>query len=276
MRNRNRRRRPDRGAGALINIARRFVAENMLQTSAALAFTTLLSLVPAVALLLAVADVVPLLHRLLAGLASVVREVLLPSGNATAIGSSIGRFSQRAQQLTTVGIAFLGVTAFMLMHTIERTLNHVWRVEPRPFLKRVRLYVLAILVWPFVLAAVASVILFAVTASLGFFDESVAARRVILKGISLVLLGGFFSLLYFAVPNAPVARRGALLGGVFASLAFAGMQRIFEMFLVSSALFKSVYGAFAALPVFLVWLHLSWAVILLGALIAATVRPPSG
>ena len=54
------------------------------------------------------------------------------------------------------------------------------------------------------------------------------------------------------------------------------MQRIFEMFLVSSALFKSVYGAFAALPVFLVWLHISWAVILLGALIAATVRPPPG
>jgi membrane protein len=274
MRNRTRRRRPDPWAGPLLNIPRRFVAENLLQTSAALAFTTLLSLVPAVALLLAVADVVPLLHRLLTGLASVVREVLLPSGNATAIGGSIGRFSQRAQQLTTLGIAFLGVTAFMLMHTIERTLNHVWRVAPRPFLKRVRLYVLAILVWPFVLAAVASVILFAVTASLGFFDESVAARRVILKGISLVLLGGFFSLLYFAVPNAPVARRGALLGGTFASLAFAGMQRIFETFLVSSALFKSVYGAFAALPVFLVWLHLSWAVILLGALIAATVRPP--
>ena len=260
----------------LLNIARRFVAENMLQTSAALAFTTLLSLVPAVALLLAVADVVPLLNRLLADLASVVREVLLPSGSATAIGSNIGRFSQRAQHLTALGIAFLGVTAFMLMHTIERTLNHVWRVEPRPLLKRVRLYALAILFWPFVLAAVASVISFAVTASLGFFDESVAARRVILKAISLVLLGGFFSLLYFAVPNAPVARRGAVLGGVFATLAFAGMQRIFEMFLVSSALFKSVYGAFAALPVFLVWLHMSWAVILLGALIAATVRPPPG
>ena len=276
MKSRTRRRRPDRGSGALLNIARRFVAENMLQTSAALAFTTLLSLVPAVALLLAVADMVPFLHRPLEGLAAVVREVLLPGGNASAIGSSIGRFSQRAQHLTTLGIAFLGVTAFMLMHTIERTLNHVWRVEPRPFLKRVRLYALAILVWPFVLAVVASAILFAVTASLGFFDESVAARRVILKGISLILLGGFFSLLYFVVPNAPVARRGALFGGAFASLAFAGMQRIFEMFLVSSALFKSVYGAFAVLPVFLVWLHMSWAVILIGALIAATVRPPPG
>jgi membrane protein len=260
----------------LLNIARRFIAENMLQTSAALAFTTLLSLVPAVALVLAVADVVPMLHRLLAGLVAVVQEVLLPSGSATAIGSSIGRFSQRAQQLTTLGITFLGVTAFMLMHTIERALNHVWQVKPRPFLKRVRLYALAILVWPFVLAAVASVISFAVTASLGFFDESVAARRLILKLISLVLLGGFFSLVYFAVPNAPVARRGALLGGIFATLAFAAMQRIFEMFLVSSALFKSVYGAFAVLPVFLVWLHMSWAVVLLGGLVAATVQPRQG
>lgn len=260
----------------LATIARRFIAENMLQTSAALAFTTLLSLVPAVALVIAVADAFPFLDRLLARFAALAQEMLLPPGTAGTIGGSIGRFSQRAQQLTTVGIAFLGVTAFMLMHTIERAFNHVWQVEPRPLVKRSLLYLAAMLVWPFVLAAVASVISFAVTTSLGFFDESLAVRRLVLKGISLLLLGGFLVLLYLAVPNAPVSRRGALLGGILAALAFAAMQRVFEMFLVSSAVIKSVYGAFAVLPVFLVWLHMSWAVVLLGGLVAATNRPRRG
>lgn len=269
-------RRAGRQQGVLPTIARRFLAENMMQTSSALAFTTLMSMVPLVAVVLSVAGAVPFLDQLLARLATLVQEMLLPAGAAGTIGGSIGRFSQRAQQLTVVGIAFLGVTAFILMYTIERAFNHVWQVKPRPLWQRFRLYALAMLVWPFLLAAVASAISFAVTMSLGFFDESLWLRRLIMKSISLFLLGGFFSLLYYAVPNAPVSRRGALLGGVFATLSFAAMQRVFEMFLVSSALLKSVYGAFAALPVFLVWLHLSWAVVLLGGLIAATVSRRRG
>lgn len=81
----------------------------------------------------------------------------------------------------------------------------------------------------------------------------------------------FFSFLYFAVPNVSVPRRNALLGGAFAALAFAGMQKMFEIYLSSSAVLTSVYGAFSAVPVFLVWLHMSWAVVLVGGLIAATV-----
>jgi membrane protein len=131
-------------------------------------------------------------------------------------------------------------------------------------------------VWPFVLGAVAAAISFAVSTSLGFFDEPLWIRRVLLKAVSLLLLGMFFSFLYYAVPNASVSRRAALIGGLFSTLAFAAMQKVFELFLVGSAMLKSIYGAFAAFPVFLVWLHMSWAIVLLGGLIAATVNRPSG
>lgn len=260
-----------RGGGGIL---RRFRDENMMQTSAALAFTTLMSLVPLVAVVLSVAGAIPYFDILLARLEQPVREALLPAGAANTIVGNIGRFSHKAQQLTWMGIAFLGITAFMLMHTIERAFNHLWLVQPRPWLARLRLYAFVMAVWPFILGAVAGVISFAVTSSLGLFDEPAWFRRVALKGVAILLMGVFFSFLYYAVPNAKVSKRAAVIGGVFAALAFTAMQKLFEVFLVSSAMLKSIYGAFAAFPVFLVWLHLSWAVILLGGLVAARVNSP--
>jgi membrane protein len=256
-------------------IFRRFRTEHMMQTSAALAFTTLMALVPLVTLILSVAEAVPYLNLLLARLELLIQGSLLPSGAAGTISGSIARFSHRAQQLTVAGIAFLSITAFILMHTIERAFNHLWQVKPRPFLTRLKLYLFAMLVWPFVLAAVAAAISFAVTTSLGFIEEAEWIRRFSLKAISVTVFGMFFAFLYYAVPNAPVSRRGAFLGGLFATLAFALMQKLFEWYLASSAILKSVYGAFAAFPVFLVWLHLSWAVVLFGGLIAATTSRPA-
>ncbi len=275
MQTHSRYRRAQPKPGVAGTIIRRFRTENMMQTSSALAFTTLLALVPLATVILAVADAVPYLDILLSRLEQLVQDSFLPSSAARTISGSIGRFSHRAQQLTAAGIAFLSITAFMLMHTIERAFNHVWQVKPRPFFIRLKLYAFAMLVWPFILAAVAAAISFAVTTSLGFIQEAEWARRVSFKAISLIVLGLFFSFLYYAVPNAPVARRAAVLGGLFATVAFAVMQKIFELFLGSSAILKSVYGAFAAFPVFLVWLHLSWAVVLLGGLIAATTYRPA-
>lgn len=258
-----------------MSIFRRFHSENMMQTSSALAFTTLMALVPLVAVVLSVAGAVPYLDLLVARLDLLIREVLLPPGAAGAIAGNIGKFSHKAQQLTVAGIAVLSVTALLLMNTIERAFNHLWQVKPRPVLARLRLYAFVMAVWPFILGAVAGAMSLAVTSSLGWFDEPVWFRRLALKAVAVVMLGLFFSFLYYAVPNAPVSRRAALIGGVFATLAFSAMQKIFELFLVSSAMLKSIYGAFAAFPVFLVWLHLCWAVVLFGGLIAATVNRPA-
>ena len=258
-----------------LGIVRRFFSENMMQTSSALAFTTLMALVPLVAVVLAVAGAVPFLDLLVNRLDLLIREALLPSGAAGAIAGNIGKFSHKAQQLTWAGIALLSVTAFLLMNTIERAFNHLWLVKPRPILARFRLYIFVMMIWPFALGAVAGVMSFAVTASLGWFDEPLWFRRLALKVLAMLLLGLFFSFLYYAVPNADVSKRSAMIGGLFATVAFSLMQKVFEMFLVCSATLKSIYGAFAVFPVFLVWLHLSWAVVLFGGLIVATMSRPA-
>jgi membrane protein len=261
----------DQGEG----IFHRFLSENMMQTSSALAFTTLMALVPLVTVVLAVAGAVPYLDLLIKRLDLLVQETLLPAGAAGTIAGNIGKFSHRAQELTAAGIGILSITAFLLMNTIERAFNHVWRVKPRPILARLRLYAFVMAVWPFILGAVAVAMSFAVTTSLGWLDEPAWIRRIMLKTVSMGMLGLFFSFLYYAVPNAAVSRRAAITGGVFASLAFTGMQKVFELYLTSSAMLKSIYGAFAAFPIFLVWLHLSWAVVLFGGLIAAKVSRPA-
>lgn len=267
---------PSRPAsGVFATVVRRFRSENMAQTSAALAFTTLLALVPLATLVLSLAATIPFFDTLILRLDAVLIENLLPTGSGGTIAGYVGKFAQKARQLTIPGIIMLGLTAFLLMHTIERTFNHLWHVKPRPFLARIRLYAFVMAVWPFMLGAIAAVISYAVTVSLGFVDEATWVRRLLLKIVAMLVLGLFFGFLYYAVPNVRVARRAAMVGGAFASLAFAAMQKGFELYLGSFGALKSIYGAFAAVPIFLVWLQLSWAVVLIGGLIAATAFRPA-
>lgn len=263
-----------RSTGTFSVIWRRFHDEHLMQVAAALAFTTLLALVPLVTLILAVAGVSTALGHLLSSLELLIRQTLLPGGVAGTIAGNISAFSHKAQGLTIPGLALLGVTAFMLLHTIERAFNHLWQVAPRPLWSRIRLYALVLLVGPFLMAAVVAAVTYAVSLSLGLFAEPPVAERVVLRYLLPALLILFFALLYHAIPNARVSPWAALGGGGLATLGFVGLQKVFELYLVKSALMKSIYGAFAAIPVFLVWLHLSWVVILLGGLFVATRRPP--
>lgn len=245
-----------------------------MQTSAALAFTTLLAIVPLVSVIVAVTASLPFLDMFVGRLDSLLRDNLLPAGASGAIAGGIARFSRKAQELTALGIAALGVTAFFMVMTIEHAFNHVWQVKPRPLLVRLRLYLTAMIVWPFLMGAVVVAVSFAVSTSLGLFDEPVWVRQGVLKGLSMVLMALFFSFLYYFVPNADVLRKAAFVGGVFAALAFSAMQKLFEIYLASSLVLSSVYGAFSAIPVFLVWLDLSWAVVLFGGLIVAALSGP--
>jgi len=269
MQTRSRYRRVQKPPASADGIVRRFFAENMLQTSAALAFTTLLAVVPLVAVVLAVAEKVPYFDLLLGRLQLLLREALLPSGAAGAIAGGISRYSHRAQELTVAGLLLLGVTAILLLHTIERTFNRLWRVEPRPLAARLGLYLFVMAVWPFILGAIALTISLAVSVSLGLVDWLPWVHLLLSKGASALLLSLFFAFLYYAVPNARVARRAALAGGVFAAAAVVAMQKLFELYLSASGMFRSIYGALAAVPIFLVWLHLSWAIVLFGGLLAA-------
>ncbi|MGE5385936.1 MAG: YihY family inner membrane protein, partial [Betaproteobacteria bacterium] len=175
--------------GAVGNIIRRFRNEKMMQTSAALAFTTLLALVPLVTLVVSVGAALPFVDIGIKRLDSLLVESLLPSSSAGVIADYIFKFSSKARTLTVPGIVMLSLTAFALLHTIEHTFNHVWQVKPRPYWQRIKLYAFVMLIWPFILGGLAALMTYAVTTSLGFFDEPTWIRRLIFKGLSMALLG---------------------------------------------------------------------------------------
>lgn len=252
-------------------VRRRFVEENFDQLSASLAFTTLLSLVPLVAVVLGIMSVLPIFFEMAEQLDHFVVRSLLPERSAGLIIEYVLQFSQKATNVTLAGLAALVVTVLFLLLSIERAFNHVWRVKgDRPWWKKLRLYAAVLALWPFVVTCVVLATYYAVTASLGLIDDPVWLHSFMLRLAGLSIAAIFFAGLYLAVPNARVVPSDALTAGLFAALGFLLMQKGFEFYLSHFPSFTLVYGAFATVPIFLLWLYLSWAVVLLGALVAAT------
>lgn len=251
-------------------IGERFAAGRCAQVAASLAFTTLLSLVPFITLVAVVFSRLPQSSQFDAALQRFLLDNLLPEKAGKVIATYALQFSQKATNLTIVGMLVLVVTAIMLMRTIDKVINQIWMVRSvRPWATRYAAYWVALSVGPLLLAGgvfFASAIL---SISLDAINEPVWLAAAGFRVISLVILGGVFSALYYAVPHCSVRGVDALLAGYLAALGFIVMQRLFGLYVGHFPSYTLVYGAFAAVPIFLLWLYLSWIVVLLGAVVAA-------
>lgn len=258
-----------------IRLYHRFREEKFTQLAAALSFTTLLSIVPLVAVLLAIASVLPIFGSLLGQIDNFLVANLLPGKAGGVVAKYTFQFSQKASRLTVAGLVMLAVTAVMLMSSIEKAFNHLWQVvRPRAIWQRLGMYGVVMVVGPLVAGALLAVSSFVITKSLGFVDEPPWLRQTLLKGLAAVLMCAFFTFLYYAVPNARVRPRHALIGGLLATAGVAGLQRLFEVYLLSFPAYTLIYGAFATLPIFLLWTYLCWVVVLVGALVVANFEGP--
>ena len=251
-------------------VLRRFVDENFDQTAAALAFTTLLSIVPLVAVVLGVMSAMPSFLVMVDQLDGVVRN-MLPERSAGLIVEHVLRFSQKALNVTVVGLLVLVATVLLLLQTVERAFDAVWRVrEARSWYRRLILYAALVVLWPLAAAYVVAAMSFAVSVSVGWVIEQRWLHGLLSKATLVSVSALFFSGLYYFVPNVRIRVRDALVAGLFAACGFLLMQKGFELYLAYFPSITLVYGAFATVPIFLLWLYLSWATGLLGALVAAT------
>lgn len=251
--------------------AERFGATRCPQVAGSLAFTTLLALVPLVTVTIAIFGSLPGVDQLGTSLKTFLLQNLLPERAGSIITTYALQFSQKAARLTLIGTALLALTALMLLATIERVFNHIWGVRrPRPMLLRITVSWFVLSVGPLVLGASVIATGYLVTTSMEWSAHLPWIGEFAARVLPPLLLGALFSFLYYAVPNHPVRAAHALAGGLVAALAFFLMQRAFGMFIARFPTYTLIYGTFAALPIFLVWLYLSWMVVLLGALVAAT------
>jgi membrane protein len=250
--------------------AERFTATRCPQVAGSLAFTTLLALVPLIAVTLGVFGNLPGMDQLGASLKSFLLNNLLPDRAGRIITTYALQFSQKAGQLTLIGTGLLAFTALLLLGTIEKVFNLIWGVRrPRPMLMRITVSWFVLTLGPIVFGASVIATGYLVTTSMEWSDHLPWIGEVAARVLPPLLLGALFSFLYYAVPNHPVRPLHAIAGGLAAALVFFLMQRAFGMFIASFPTYTLIYGTFAALPIFLIWLYLSWIVVLLGALVAA-------
>lgn len=248
----------------------RMVAARCPQVASSLAFTTLLSLVPLLTVGLVMFGRLPGVQGIGDALRGFMLDTLLPEKAGQIIATYAFQFSQKAANLTLIGLLLVIVTAVMLMLTIDKAFNQIWAVaHPRPLLSRLTIYWVGLTLGPLALAAgiVASTQLLSL--SLGLISEAQWLRNASLRVMTLLLLAAVFSLMYRGLPNRPVKVSHAIMGGAFSAVALAGMQRVFGAYIGHFTTYTLIYGTFAALPIFLLWLYLSWLIILVGATIVA-------
>ena len=185
------------------------------------------------------------------------------------IADQITAFTQNAGRLTAIGLGFFFVTAVMLMMTIDVSLNRLFRVQrSRPLVQQVLIYWAVLTLGPVLIGGSLSMTSFAVGASLGWLQLGFAAD-VVLGVLPFIFTCAALTLLYGIVPYRAVKLRDALIGGVVAGIAFELAKRGFAIYLARFPTYTLIYGAFATIPIFLVWLYLSWVVVLAGATLTA-------
>jgi membrane protein len=251
-------------------VARRFEEDNGLQIASSLTFTTLLSLVPMITVALTLISAFPVFQGFSRVIEDWIFDNMVPA-SAEFIESYAGQFVDNAANLTAVGLVFLAVTAIMLLLTIDDAFNAIWRVRrARPVLQRVLIYGTLITVGPLLIGASLSLTSWLMGASAGWTRDVPYAGAVTIKISAVALTSLAFALLYYAMPNRPVKIADALIGGVLAGVVFEVTKHGFGYYITSFPTYTLVYGAFAAVPVFLLWLYISWLVVLLGAIVVAT------
>ncbi|MBV0933731.1 YihY family inner membrane protein [Marinobacterium weihaiense] len=246
-------------------LAQQFQANQGILNAAALTYTTLFAVVPLMTVSYSMLAAVPNFKGVGEQIQAWIFENFVPA-TGEVVQDYLGTFSSQAQSLTVVGIIFLAVTSIMMMKNIEAAFNRIWRVaEPRKGLSSFLLYWAVLSLGPILVGL--GLLLTSYIASLSIFTST---TDLVGKARLLSLLPPLFSalafmLLYAAVPNCRVPLRSAAIGGLFAAVLFELAKRGFVQFVTLSPSYQLIYGAFAAVPLFLLWIYISWMIILLGA-----------
>jgi len=252
-------------------VRRRFKEDRCVQFAASLTYTTLLALVPIVTIALTVLSAFPVFTDLMTQLKVFILNNFVPISAGKIISVYMQQFSQKAAHLTALGIGLLAVTAFVLMLTIDHAFDVIWRVRrKRPLLRRFLIYWAALTLGPLLIGVSLSLTSYLVSLPLELAKDVPVVGMVTLKIVPVVLTIFAFALLYRMVPSRPVLPLHALVGGVAAGISFELMKKVFALYVTHFPTYTLVYGAFASVPLFLIWIYLSWLVVLSGAVIAAT------
>lgn len=243
----------------------RFFADNGPNNAAALTYTTLFAVVPMMTVTFAMLSAVPAFQGTGEQIQSFVFRNFVPSAGET-VQEYLRDFTTQARQLTWIGVAVLAVTAFWMLVTIEKTFNTIWRVrQPRRGVSSFLLYWAILSLGPLLLGAGFAISTYIASLSVLSGPDALLGAKTLLGYMPLLFSVAAFTLLYATVPNARVPLKHALLGGLFTAVLFEVAKALFGLYVRLFPGYQLIYGAFATVPLFLLWIYLSWLIVMLGA-----------
>ena len=252
----------------------RFIRDGCLAAAGALSYTTLVSLVPLIAIVFAILSAFPIFaatrDQILAGLfGRFVPEV------GAEMDYWFRYFADAAVKTTTIGVLALAVTVLLLLATIEDQLNDIWHVRSsRPWVQRILAYWTIVTLGPLLLGTAFSLpsYLDLVAAQHGLDATAVfgsVGAHWLVGLVPFALETIAFTLLYELIPNCAVRWREALAGGVVAAALIDALKLGFTLYIEHLSTYRAVYGALAAIPIFLLWMYVVWSAVLFGAVVSA-------
>lgn len=247
----------------------RFTGDRLSLIASSLTFTTIMAVVPLLTVILALFSTNPIFADLQKVLQKWLIDSLVPDAIARQVMGAITQFTAKAHRLGFAGFAVLLVSTLALVFTIDHTLNNIWRVKARRSIwKRLLVYSALLAFGPMLLAA--SLWL---TTTVAMWSESlvgVSSVRMFYNALEFALVWAGLTALYRYVPNARVMARHAILGGLFAATALEMAKKLLAIYLLKMPAYSMIYGAFATVPLLLIWIYIAWLLVLIGAEIAAS------
>lgn len=248
----------------------RFSQDQLGLTASSLTFTTLLALVPFFTVLLSVFTAFPSFGRLQETLQRWLVDSLIPGEIAVQVMNYLVQFSSKASQLGVVGLAFLLLTVVSLILTMDKTLNHIWRVQRmRPLGQRLLIYWGVITFGPLLMGLSIATTSYVLSASRGLVAVLPESVQLGFNSLEFMLLSAAMAALYHFAPNTPVQWRHAWAGGLFVAAGMALAKKVLGLYLSTVPTYSVIYGTFATLPILLIWIYTCWVIFLLGAVVAA-------
>ncbi len=252
-------------------IARRFVEDRCLTVAGSLTYTTLLALVPIFTVTVTLTAHVPAVKAFVDEAKTFMLNNLLPDVAGKVVTDYMEQFAQNAAQLTVIGLVIILATAVMTMFTIDGAFNDIWRTRrQRSIWQRLFAYSALITIGPLLIGASLSMTSYLVN-WVDHFDRVMPwFVNAVLRFIPFLMTAIALILAYRVVPNRHVPMRHAFAGGILAAALFEATKYFFVIYISKVPTYSLVYGAFASVPIFLLWLFCCWMVVLIGAEITAT------
>jgi membrane protein len=251
-------------------LRQRFREDRLGQTAGSLTFTTTIALVPLLAVTLAVFTAFPIFSDFQTVLQQRLVESFVPDNISRQVLGYLSQFASKASSLGAAGVTALFLSAITLVLTIDRTLNAIWRVRKRrPFVQSLLLYWAAITLGPLLMGSSLVLMSQFVAISRGLAPDMTGNMRWLLSILEFLLLVWSVSAMYRYVPYTQVRWSHALVGGVWVAAATEIARKLLAYYFGQMPSYSVVYGAFATVPILLVWMYLAWTIVLLGAVLVA-------